>query len=135
MYKLRKTTFHIAPKGTSRVYQTFEDAGFVYNRFGHVMNEFSRLMATNDNIALAQRLNMAVASPSEELPFGRTDREKIDLLRSRYVQTPAELDRYELSVLDAAEAYFKSLEDKGNASPSVSVSPDVSPNTTNNVSE
>lgn len=94
--------------GSVRVFDTFKDAGFIYNEFGHIMNDFARLMRSNDDLALANRLSSAASAP-EEFQLGDTDRQKIDALRSRYEQTPAELDRYELYVLDRFEDYLKSL--------------------------
>lgn len=123
MYIRTNLHFFHRSKSTVRHYQTFSDAGFLTNQYGHVLNDFARLMRSNDMSALSQRLDTAIEQQSQ---LGRNDREKIDMLRSRYEQTPAELDRYELFILDRYEDYLKSISDTSTSPVDSNVEPNTS---------
>lgn len=90
-----------------RVYQSFEAAGYMLNQFGNIASDFSLLSQQNDLQTMQRVLSRLQELPDEER-VGKSVRQMCAELRSRYCQTPAELDRFEQYCIDNALDFYMS---------------------------
>lgn len=95
MYKFRNPHKPLVYKTVPRKLQTVEDSGVVFNQYGHPLSDFSKLMQQGGFVSASSVLGV----PHQDQSLGRTDSEKCEFVKSRYMQLPNEVARYEDSLL------------------------------------
>lgn len=80
------------------------------NDNGFLRNDFSELNARNDSYHMALALSRLREFKSQgNLPPNATLEDAVKLIRPRWCQSPAELDRFEVYLMDHALDLYKSL--------------------------
>lgn len=114
MYKVRYPhVYHSLPFVPRKVEQ-FKGSDLVYNKYGNIMSDISRLMKVGD-----ASLQSFQPSPVEDKSLGRTDTEKCSFVRSRYCDLPKERIEYEDAIM---EQYANTLQSEQRADVDTSAS-------------
>lgn len=87
-----------------------ENPDFTLNDDGHIRNDFSTLMAREDSRSMALALSRLREFDSQSnLPKGCTFEQAVKLIRPRWCQSPAEMDRFETYLIDNALDLYRKL--------------------------
>lgn len=90
--------------------QFVNNAGdYVLNEFGHIRNDFSQLVKTQDALGMQMALNQLQDKFGDGLPEDMSFEEAVATIRPRFVQSPAELDKFELYLIDHATEFYKKM--------------------------
>lgn len=96
-----------------RVIRAFDSQSGQYsvNANGHLRSDFAELMAKQDTISMQRALQHMQELQANEvnIPQDATFEDVCKLVRPRWCQSPAELDRFEQYCIDNALDFYKSL--------------------------
>lgn len=117
MYKGKINFFrHSSPikKNGIRVIRVFDSQSGLYsvNSNGFLRSDFAELNAREDNLSYAAALSrMRELDSSNNLPINATLEDAVRLVRPRWCQSPAELDRFEQYCIDNALDFYNKLKE------------------------
>lgn len=96
-------------KRVIRVYDS-QVGDYVVNTKGFLASDFATLNAREDSYQMALALSrMRELDAKSNIPEGATFEQAVALIRPRWCQSPAELDRFEQYCIDNALDFYKKL--------------------------